>query len=249
MSKSMLVKVLTVLFLLFVSACSNAKPATDSFQLFILKEGWWDLQLGYKPETAQLILKEADTSDSLFVIGIDEIEKYDWDLQTITLTEDATIKLIEAVMAQGETSDENLKKFKEMMANAGFGNQLELALYNLAFVVKVNNETRYGGIFLNAISQMGIDYPVIRVTIEDEKAVLAILPIHVPFTMNDPVDGNENLRKPAVAEEAQQDVQQLDFFSGWINEMAMSESANKYRALIRDDQIMNIFKHAGKLAK
>jgi hypothetical protein len=42
-----------------------------------------------------------------------------------------------------------------------------------------------GGIFLNAPSQMGISYPVLRIAIEDDQATIAVRPIQMPFDMAD----------------------------------------------------------------
>ncbi|HRQ38515.1 MAG TPA: hypothetical protein PLD25_11445 [Chloroflexota bacterium] len=93
---------------------------------------------------------------------------------------------------------------------------------------------------------MAFDFPVARITISDGKVVIALLPIHIPFVMIDPLDGSGNLREPVIADEAKHDVQQLDFFSDWSTELATSATSKKFRAIIRDEKIRLIFAAAGK---
>src|SRR4051794_16456947 len=47
-------------------------------------------------------------------------------------------------------------------------------------------ERGYGGSFLDGESQMAIDFPVARVRVEDKRAVLHFLPVHLPFYETDP---------------------------------------------------------------
>jgi hypothetical protein len=110
--------------------------------------------------------------------------------------------------------------------------------------VKVNGEFRYGGIFLDAISQMGINYPVIRVTITNGKATLALLPIHIPFVMVDPIDSDDNVRDAPIANETRSDIQQLDIFSDVLIKFARRDTATEFRGLIHDDDIKQILESA-----
>jgi hypothetical protein len=79
-----------------LASCSSA-PNPDSFQLIIMDESWLDLDLGYTGEQAMPILLNLDTGDNLFVIGLNEIEYYDWDAQVIRLTEDAMSRILDAL--------------------------------------------------------------------------------------------------------------------------------------------------------
>lgn len=238
------------IFAVILSSCSSistprqSTPGTD-FKIIILKENWFDLEIGYEAEKAQSVLSSADMSQPVFVISKDQIEKYDWDLQTITLTSNATNELGEALLNIGANSTE-IEKLNHLKESIGWGNPIERALYIHPFIVQVDNQFKYGGIFLDATSQMAITFPVARVTIAEGKVVMALLPIHIPFVMIDPIDGSGNLRQPVIAVEAKNDVQQLDFFSDWSTELATSATSEKFRTIIRDEKIRLIFEAAGK---
>jgi hypothetical protein len=237
-----------ILLPICASACSAA-PQTNRFQLFILKQDWHELDLGYDAQGAFSILEAIDTSDNLFIVSLKEIEVYDWERQTITLTEDATQKLASALVSEGELGEE-ATAMVNMRKSLGWGNPFEHALYAKAFVVRAEGDSLYGGIFLDAVSQMAIDYPVARVTVVDGKAMFALLPIHIPFVMIDPVDGSGNARELSVAEEAKGDVQQLDadgFLTEWIIGGATSNGAVELRSLIRDKRVKDTLDAVGKL--
>ncbi|MBI3162756.1 MAG: hypothetical protein HYZ23_09610 [Chloroflexi bacterium] len=251
------IRAISLLFILAlcVSGCqSNNTPPLDisplqspNFGIYIFKENWHELELGYEGDHAQDTLNAADANDSLFVLGVDQIDRYDWNLQTITLTKKATSDLLEALANADNTDSLEISKLKDLKRNLGYGNALESALYIRGFVVKLDGQAKYGGIFLDAVSQMAIDFPVIRVTVVDDKAVFAILPTHIPFVMIDPVDGSGKLRSPDIVQEAQHDVQQLDFFPEWVEELSLSESSVQFRTLIRDETIRLLFENANKL--
>jgi len=236
------------LFLLIsiLSSCSSIsttqQPKSEiEFKIIILKDNWFDLKIGYEAEKAQSVLSSADISNPVFVITKNQIEKYDWDLQTITLTSTATKELGEALSNIGADSNE-IEKLNNLKESLGWGNPIERALYIHPFIVQVDNQFKYGGIFLDAPSQMAIDFPVARITILDGQIVIALLPTHIPFVMIDPIDGNGNLRQPVITDEAKSDVQQLDFFSDWSTGIATSATANKFRAIIRDENIKAFLK-------
>ena len=237
--------VTSFLLIAILSSCSPIFAPQQSipeieFKLIILKENWWDLKIGYEAEKAQTILSSADVSNPFFVITKEKIEKYDWDLQTIHLTSTATKELGEALSNIGEYSGE-IEKLNNLKESLGWGNSVERALYIHSFIVQVDSQFKYGGIFLDATSQMAIDFPVARITISDGKVVIALLPTHIPFVMIDPIDENGNLRQPVIADEAKNDVQQLDSFSDWSTNLATSATANQFRAIIRDENIKAFF--------
>ena len=227
---------LVACILITQSACS-ADPSIDTFQLFILDESWYSMKLGYDAKQATPILMNADTSDSLFVISLDDIEQYDWDTQVITLTKEATEQLI---IALGKATHGEEVNLTNMYADFGYGEELELLLYTKVFIVKVNDQPLYGGIFLNSISQMAIDYPVLRITMRDNRANIAILPVHIPFVMYDPMY-SEDFTLPETETESDA------FFTNLIQNTASSADAKSFRELIRDVRIRDLFKDVDKL--
>lgn len=233
--------------LLGMAACSQKGTTLSNFKLIILRENWFDLNIGYDAEPAQAALRSADTSAPLFVIGIDQVEEYDWDLQTITLTEQGTKQLVEALASIEGTDPGEIAKLKDLKESLGWGNTIESALYIHPFTVQADNRFMYGRIFLDATSQRPINFPVIRVTISDGKAILALLPTQIPFVTIDPVDGSGNMRTPAIAPEAEKDVSASIQLLEMITRFATSETSIEFRAIIRDETIESIFETAGKL--
>src|SRR5882724_1738919 len=136
------------------------------FQLVILKPSFSDLKLGNEGEHAQSVLKDADTSRPWAVIGKDDIDSYDWDKQTITLTRAGTRRLTDAI---------------------GSKSPLPTALNLHPFVVRAGGEFKYGGVFLFRESQATIRYPVARVTVTGGQASFALLPVQIPYVGVDPV--------------------------------------------------------------
>jgi hypothetical protein len=123
------------------TSTTRASPATstDRFQLIILKQDWYDLKLGYKYTQALPLLKSVDAADNLFVLGTSEIEPYSWPRQSITLTVQATAKLIQAL-----PRDEDLKgpvrAMQKVKKRLGWGNPIEAALHLKAFLATVDGE-------------------------------------------------------------------------------------------------------------
>ncbi len=224
--------------------------AVATFQLIILKQRWSDLKLGYRAPDALRVLAAIGDGDGLYVAAAQDLDVYDWDRQTLTLTSDATAALMRALADQGSPPD-GVKAIVEMRSRLGWGNRLESALYTRCFVVNVDGALIYGGIFLDATSQMGIDYPVARVTVVDDRAVTALLPVHIPFVVTDPVTESGAWRDASIATEAQADVRQLDAhgdrFANWIRGVSTTGNASEFRALIRDPRIKGLLETAGKL--
>lgn len=214
------------------------------FQLIILNEDWHDLQLRYEYNTAYPNLTAADKSNPLFTIGLDEIESYDWTWQAITLTPDATSRLIEVLPISDKEGVRSLIELKESL---GWGNPLENALYIHPFVVMVNNEMLYGGIFLDPISQMAIDYPVIRISLVNGQAVLYLLPVHIPFVNYDPFAGAVAMDN-AINQAVEGDWSQFsdDAKSAFMG-FGSTPTAILFRGLIRNTQIKDALLAADKL--
>lgn len=232
------------------AACSShtlPMPSDTSFQIVIFKNDWSELRLGYQAQDALPRIQTLEEDDILFVISLKDIELYNWDYQTITLTQKATEQLAITLNTDHKHS-EAAEALMDMRKSLGWGNYLERALYTKPFSVKIDDTVLYSGIFLNAVSQMAIDYPVIRMSEEHGKAVIAVLPVHIPFTMIDPVDGSGMVREPSLPQEVKQDTPAMnDFFSKVISDNSKKDVANEFRTLIRDDRVKQIFEAIGKL--
>jgi hypothetical protein len=228
------------LMLTTLSACSG-QPGIDSYQLIILNDSWDDLQLGYEAKQAFPILINVNTSNCLYVIKQQEVEQYDWDTQVITLTEEATTELIKALSNATYGKEDTLIN---MYKKHGYSNALESGLYIKTFIVKVNDHPLYGGIVLNATSQMPIDYPVLRISMVENKARITVLPVHIPFVMNDPMYSDELI----ASESKTIGIEEIPtFLADLIMNVSSSESANEFRLLIRDERIRTLFQEVGKI--
>lgn len=226
-------------------------PAEDVWQLIIFRQGWNELQLGYAAAPAQTTLFALDTQAALFVVSLSEIAAYDWERQTLVLTSTASTALAQTLADDGgaRADVEVLTDFYESL---GWGSAVSRSLYTRAFIVMVEGEPVYGGIFLDAVSQMAINYPVARVSNEGDQLVLALLPIHIPFAETDPVGSSGELGMVDVPEVAAADIARLEqndnFFSTWMQEVALSENAVQFRQMIRTETIRASLDESGKLA-
>jgi hypothetical protein len=239
---------LAVVGVVFLSACAaDNRPAADTFELIIFEQNWGGLSLGYDYEQAWPKLVALNRDDALFTVGVAEIDVYDWSHQSITLTAEASAGLADA-LGRADVLNEGATALKELEASLGWGNPIEQALYTRGFVVTLNDEPVYGGIFLNAISQMGIDYPVIRVEVAQGKAILHLLPVHLPFMTTDPVAAGNEPEGPVIAPEAQADWNQFpqEFTSAFLD-MANSDQAAAFRVLMQDARIRAVMGQAGKV--
>ncbi len=231
--------------LLALPSSTHAQADTmPPFQLIILNEDWHDLQLRYEYNTAYPNLNAADKSNPLFTIGLAEIESYDWTWQAITLTPDATTRLIDVLPISDKDGVRSLIALKESL---GWGNPLENALYIHPFVVMVNDEMLYGGIFLDPMSQMAIDFPVIRISVVNGQAVLYLLPVHIPFVNYDPFAGASSVDN-AINEVMEGDWSQFsDEFKSAAMSSGKTPTAILFRGLIRNTQIKDLMITADKL--
>ncbi len=238
------------IFLLAVTymAVQNAAQTQGSiprFQLLILRENWFDLGLGYDPEPALERLSAADYSNPLFTVTLDDIDGYVWDWQTITLTPDATRKLVQTV--DEVEHPEGAQRLLDLEASMGWGDLLSRGLYIQPFVVLADGEFAYGGIFLDAISQMAINFPVIRISVNDEQAVMNILPIHIPFVDYDPILRAASL-DDAFTPIIEGDRQSApDFFDEAVSGWSSSEMAVHFRTVIMSDNVRSVIEESGKL--
>ena len=102
----------------------------------------------------------------------------------------------------------------------------------------VGEERIYGGIFLDAVSQMPIDFPVVRCAMEDERSCDS-LPSSSPACFNtDPaVDAKAGGDRPG---DVPSDM--TDYFCKW----AMGPHAVENRKLLQDSRIHQWLAAAGK---
>lgn len=140
---------------------SLSKKTPGSFSVHILTETWDSLRLGYKTEKSWPILMKIYKHTTVVEVTSLDIAKYDWVKQQITLTADATAVL--------------KKRFKAGVK----GSFPDLGTLHRAFVVTVDGEPAYGGVFLDRISPMAIKYPVIYIN-EDKNGLITmdVRPMH-----------------------------------------------------------------------
>jgi hypothetical protein len=221
---------------------------TDGFQLVILRHGYGELHLGYMYAEALARLQAALPTDALVSLGTDDVESYRWGKQSITLTPEGTERLFRALegLAGPEGDAGALKEMKEAL---GWGDRLEHELHGKGFLVLLDGKPLYGGIVLDAVSQMAINYPVIRASLtKGGKARFNVLPIHVPFFTHDPAALEGGERDEAVTREAAGDWAQFPEavkanLAGW----AGSETAVGLRKLIRSDSVRDLLARSGKI--
>jgi hypothetical protein len=237
-----------------LAACKGGSPqksdtaADHDFKLLVLKKRWGDMNLGYDYDRAFLRLKSSAPGNVLYTIGAGKIDSYDWKRQAITLTAGATDALTHA-LAGDKGVEPGIEALGDLKKKAGMSNALELSLYTRGFLVTSSGEALYGGIFLDAMSQMAINYPVIRVGIDGDRAVLAILPIHIPFMTRDPAAAGTLESDGVVAKEAAEDWNQVprQVKTGLVGKLATGKQAKAFRALIKDPAIREAMDDAGKL--
>lgn len=240
-----------ILFLLTVIGWGSPAKATEptQFQLVILKQDWSDLKLRYSSDEALPLLKAARAAGTLTIIGLEDIESYHWPRQSITLTTQATTRLMADLPPEGEWKS-NLRAMAKIKRNYGWGNPIEWSLHQKGFLVTVNDEALYGGVFLEPMSQMAILYPVIRPGLRENKAIFNLLPVQIPFVVYDPASSQIAAWNAAIAPEGAKDWNQfpVPMKSHFIN-MGNRPEALAFRKLIRDTKMKEIMEKAGKLVE
>ena len=129
--------------------------------------------------------------------------------------------------------------------STGRSTRLESGLVFRPFEVRFEDDVIYRGVFLDTSSAQSVDYPVIRVTESDAKAVLHVLPGHFQNAMNDPVDEAGEMREALSFQDPNLELD--DFEVKIISVNAMTEDAVQFRKLIRDEQLKMLFEMEGKL--
>jgi hypothetical protein len=237
-------------FLMLNGIVSTARAeSSNRFQLVILKKDWSDLKLGYTFPEAFTLLKSAQTAGPLLVIGQEDIESYNWSRQSITLSVQATVKLMASLPPEDDWKPNN-RFMAKVKREHGWGNPIEWALHQKGFLVFINEEPLFGGVFLEPMSQMAIQYPVIRPGLIGNKAVFYLLPVQLPFMVYDPASKQMADWDAAIAPEGSRD---WNYFpaamkSHFMN-MGNSPLAQKNRLLIRNPKIKEIMEQMNKLVE
>jgi hypothetical protein len=134
-----------------------------------LEGHWYELELGYEREQAWDILKDVDLKDSAVVITENDIERYDWSVQSITLTSAASDRLNKAFTDTEYPS---------------------INLSNRGFAVTFRDAWLYGGVFLDFGSAMPIQYPVIYTKSSGDSIIFLLRPSHPIPTPYDDLDSS-----------------------------------------------------------
>jgi hypothetical protein len=111
--------------------------------------------------------------------------------------------------------------------------------YRRPFVMLLNGERMYGGIFLDAPSQMAIAFPVARCAVEGKRCVIHFLPVQLSFFNTDPAaDAKAGGDHPADVPS-----EMMDHF----RKSAIEPEAVENRKLLQDSRIHSWLSTAGKL--
>jgi hypothetical protein len=173
MLKNIILALLVLVYLGYGFALAQEKTQSisskslGSFTIHILDENWDSLRLGYTLEKSWPLLQSAYKQMTLLKVTEEDILKYDWVKQQIILTAETT---------------ETLKNTFRINANEPSSDGLIISLR--AFVVTIDGQPAYGGIFLPRGSQMAIRYPVIYIGKDSNGLItMDIRPAHSIFDM------------------------------------------------------------------
>jgi len=147
--------ILCLLFAIPVGGCSSFQPKTHSFHLYIMKETWDDLKNKYEYDEVWPVIKGMDPNESLAEISEKDIKEYNWSTQEITLTGGASERLNSSISEEA---------------------WFQMRVLKAVFLVTVDGQPMYGGVFIEKESQAGIDFPVIYPDIRHDQIVFRIPP-------------------------------------------------------------------------
>lgn len=216
----------------------------ESYELIILKLDAKQLQIGSDPEQAQARLAAVTPEAYLFRVGLEAIAHYDWARHGLTLTAEATAGLLEAL-----ANESRPQRPYDLLAQLT-SDLLEHTLYTRGFLVALDGVPRYGGIFLFAMSQMAIDYPVMRATLAAGHVTFYQLPTHIPFAQWDPGAGDSPPAEETIARQVQAEwAHPSSFMQSFVMNKANSEDAREFRALLNDRQVHALLARTGKLGR
>lgn len=249
LSKPYAILMSLVMTMLFGSLPSGVFAASNSekFELVILRQDWSDLKLGYSYAQALPILRSANASERLCIISLTDIEWYSWTRQSISLTKEATEKLIQALPVEQDLK-KHVRHIARVKKERGWGNMIEPALHLKGFLAILDDEIIYAGIFLEPMSEVAAGYPVIRPGMSGRKALLNLLPVQIPFVAYDP--NSEDIavwNKAIVPEGAGTWAHFPPQMKTQIISIGASKNAMEFRSMIRNEKVREILEQAGKL--
>ena len=217
-------------------AAKEADVSAPPFELVVLEGRWDGVEWRYEEPA-----RPDPKAPRIFTATLDDVDSYRWSSQALTLTSAATERLIDA-LGRHPRPGASIEKLNALKERLGHGNAFERQLYLYRFVVIVEGEPLYWGIFLDPPSQMAIDYPVMRSALVDGQAVFHVLPVHLPFFAVDPGAPSE---QPKTAREAG------DVPSGMIEHFrsaAGSPMVVAFRDRLRAERLERVLAAAKRLA-
>jgi hypothetical protein len=216
----------------------GGKPAEACrvWHLRILTGLWGDLKLGYEYQVAWPLLLGA-ANQELFRLTVDGVTAYDWQAQVIHLTQTASDALADTLVRTPRSVPGNLTY------SLGWEVAVASTLNHRAFLVYLDETACYGGVFLDAMSQMAVSYPVMRCLHSPQEPLrLSILPLQIPFVQTDP-----DTTDPVVPGYAADEIEQLPGWRNWVAGLAATDKALEMRCRIRDPRVRALFEEHGKL--
>jgi hypothetical protein len=199
-----------------------------SFRLVILRQEWSDLSLGYSLDTATAKLNAADRSDPLISIDSNDIDAYDWNGQNIVLAPSASAK------------------FQLLAVGAKPGVSLSRAIDMHGFVAVFDDAPVYGGVVLGVMSQMPVRYPVLRVEMQGDRALLHVLPTQIPMAQTD-VPAERTRWAAAISADVKDWSRLPEKTQESILSAAFTPAATAVRRLIRNESARLFLDAEGKL--
>ena len=188
-------------------------------------------------------LSDARTAGARITFTESDIDEWNWNVQAITLSRTATQRLLASLPAESELAD-SVRQMKRGHERLNWGNQIGLSLHTRGFLVTLQGEPVFGGVFLEAVSERRVNIPVIRTTLVDGRVVLHVLPVHLPFLMVDPGSPDHDVTIDQVAPEARRDWQMAKI----MLRRAYGTEAVRIRAIVRNSRLHETLQRTGKLS-
>jgi hypothetical protein len=156
--------------------CSPGWAVEPRFRLTVLMEDWMELGRAQTWEEAWPRLKAASGAP-FFTIDERDVAAYDWQAQRIVLRPEVNQRLLEAAQKLPRVPG-RLGKLKALWSDDDLW---DIFVYR-GFVVSLDGEPLYGGLFLQKHSNLAMDYPVIHWAMDDDRRIiLRLSPIQFTF--------------------------------------------------------------------
>jgi len=206
------------------AARAPAVPAPAStWELLVLPGSWDSMHPGWEATTVFPALQRA-AHKPLLALAPHDVESYLWQTQRITLTAEATRRLLAV------HPDVELERWW---------------ISHYPFVVRVDGRLAYGGFFDGPMSQMSMECPVIHAELVDGRAVLHLLPRQMSFAFDprfeETVGSDSGLLAGFVAETAG--------IAAAIDPEEPDPVRDRFRTVLRDPRIHALFGGLGRLVE